>query len=82
MFTFVNAQIFWMQGDLSFYLVVDELFLIALAASREKNGQSNSQLAIIMPEPATEYPMDSEAWETRTPAPPGGLSCAFCCYEP
>lgn len=82
MFTFVNAQIFWMQGDLSFYLVVDELFLIALAALREKNGQSNSQLAIIMPEPAIEYPMDSEAWETRTPAPPGGLSCAFCCYEP
>lgn len=38
LFAFVNTQIFWVQGDLSFYLVVDELSLTALAALREKKA--------------------------------------------
>lgn len=38
LFAFVNRQIFWVQGDLSFYLVADELSLTALAALRKNKS--------------------------------------------
>lgn len=62
LFAFVNRQIFCVQGDLSFCLVVDELSLTALAALRKKKPASltaDYQLPLCqtMPELTIEYTM-------------------------